>query len=221
MESRLFRLFLTGTYKILLGMLVMTSFNSQAADPLEKKTEQIILPELERREIKQIKVDADDFEIGGFAGALSIEDFGVNPVFGVRMAYHVTEDIFAEIAIGQSEASKTSFEVLSGGLQLLTEDERKLTYYNISVGYNLFSGESFFGKRAFNSDIFLIGGIGNTSFANSDLFTINIGLGYRFIPRDWYTIRVDLRDHIFNSDVLGADKQTHNLEITAGFSFFF
>ena len=221
MESRLLRLFLTGTYTTLFGMLVMVSTNTQAADPLEKKTEQIILPELERREIKQASVDADDFEIGGFAGALSIEDFGVNPVYGVRLAYHLSEDIFAEIAAAQSKASETSFEVLSGGLQLLTEDERKLTYYNISIGYNLFSGESFFGKRAYNSDVFLIAGVGNTTFANSDNFTWNLGLGYRFIPRDWYTIRVDIRDHIFNSDVLGADKQTHNLEITAGFSFFF
>jgi len=221
MESRLFRLFLTGTYTTLFGLLVIISSNSQAADPLEKKTEQIILPELERREIKQATVDADDFEIGGFAGVLSIEDFGVNAVYGARLAYHVTEDIFAEISAGQSKASETSFEVLSGGLQLLTEDERKLTYYNISLGYNLFAGESFFGKRAFNSDLYLIAGVGNTNFANSDHFTWNVGVGYRFIPRDWFTIHVDVRDHIFNSDILGADKQTHNLELTAGFTFFF
>jgi outer membrane beta-barrel protein len=221
MESRLFRLFLTGTYKTLFGLLVIISSNSQAADPLEKKTEQIILPELERREIKQATVDADDFEIGVFAGALSIEDFGVNPVYGAKLAYHITEDIFTEIAVGQSEASETSFEVLSGGLKLLTEDERDLTYYNISIGYNLFSGESFFGQKAFNSDLYLIAGVGNTNFANSDHFTWNVGAGYRFIPRDWFTLHVDVRDHIFNSDILGADKQTHNLEITAGFSLFF
>jgi len=67
----------------------------------------------------------------------------------------------------------------------------------------------------------VIGGVGNTNFANDDNFTWNIGLGYRFIPNDWYAIHFDVRDHIFNSDILGADKQKHNLELHAGITFFF
>jgi len=221
MESRLCHLFLKGTFKTLLGLSIIFVSNIHAAVPLEKKAEQIILPELERREIKQAEIDTEDFEIGFFAGAMSIEDFGVNGSAGLRFAYHVTEDIFTEITIGGSKAGETSFEVLGGGVNLLTDDERLLSYYNISVGYNLFAGESFFAKRAFNSDLYLIAGIGNTQFAEEDHFTINVGVGYRFIPKDWFAIHVDFRDHIFNSDILGADKQTHNLEINAGITFFF
>ena len=221
MESRLRRLFLTGTYNSLLALMMLFVAELQAAEPLEKKAEQIILPELERREIKQAAIDTEDFEIGIFAGALSIEDFGVNTVIGARMAYHVTEDIFTELTIGGTKASETSFEQLLGNIVLLTDDERYYTYYNISLGYNLFHGESFFGKRAYNSDLYVIGGVGNTNFANDDNFTWNIGIGYRFIPDDWYAIHFDVRDHIFNSDILGADKQTHNLELHAGITFFF
>jgi outer membrane beta-barrel protein len=221
MESRLRRLFLTGTYNSLLALMMLFVSEAQAAEPLEKKAEQIILPELERREIKQAAIDTEDFEIGIFVGALSIEDFGVNTVIGARMAYHVTEDIFTELTIGGTKASETSFEQLLGNIELLTDDERYYTYYNISLGYNLFHGESFFGKRAYNSDLYVIGGVGNTNFANDDNFTWNIGVGYRFIPNDWYAIHFDVRDHIFNSDVLGADKQTHNLELHAGITFFF
>jgi outer membrane beta-barrel protein len=221
MESRLRRLFLTGTYNSLLALMMLFVAELQAAEPLEKKAEQIILPELERREIKQAAIDTEDFEIGIFAGALSIEDFGVNTVIGARMAYHVTEDLFTELTIGGTKASETSFEQLLGNIVLLTDDERYYTYYNISLGYNLFHGESFFGKRAYNSDLYVIGGVGNTNFANDDNFTWNIGVGYRFIPNDWYAIHFDVRDHIFNSDILGADKQTHNLELHAGITFFF
>ncbi len=221
MESRHCRLFLKGTYNTLIALMMLSMADIHAAEPLERKAEQIILPELDRREIKQAAIDTEDFEIGVFGGALSIEDFGVNPVVGARLAYHISEDFFAELSIGATEASETSFEVLSGGLQLLTDDEREYYYYNVSLGYNIFHGESFFGQRAYNSDLYVIAGVGNTHFADDDNFTWNFGVGYRFIPRDWFTIHVDVRDHIFNSDILGADKQTHNLEIHAGFTFFF
>ncbi len=221
MESRLCRLFLTGAHTTFLALLMLSMTDIHAAEPLEKKTEQIILPELERREIKQAAIDAEDFEFGIFAGALSIEDFGVNASVGARLTYHVTEDFFTELSVGVSKASETSYEALLGNVQLLSDDERDYIYYNLALGYNLFSGEAFFGKSAFNSDLYLIAGIGNTNFANDDHFTWSIGAGYRFIPKDWYAIHIDFRDHIFNSDILGADKQTHNLEINAGISFFF
>ncbi|NOY66726.1 MAG: outer membrane beta-barrel domain-containing protein [Gammaproteobacteria bacterium] len=222
MESRNRSLFLNSTFAVIIfGLIAFTSNSAYAAKPAELKNDQIIQPELERRTIKQAKIDTEDYEVSLYAGALSIEDFGVNTVFGARIAYHITENFFTEFSIANSTASETSFEVLSGGLQLLTDDERDFTYYNISIGYNLFAGESFFNKRAYNSDLYLIGGIGNTNFAGDDNFTWNIGVGYRFIPKDWIAIHVDVRDHIFNSDLLGADKITNNLELTVGVSFFF
>jgi len=221
MESRNRSLFLNTAFASIIGLLAAVSNPVCAAKPVELKNDQIIKPELKRRKIETADIDTEDYEVSLFGGALSIEDFGVNAVFGARIAYHITENFFAEFAVGSSEADKTSFEVLSGGLQLLVGDERDFTYYNVSVGYNLFAGESFFGKRAYNSDLYLIGGIGNTTFANDDHFTWNIGVGYRFIPKDWMAIHIDVRDHMFNSDLLGADKLIHNLELTVGFSFFF
>ena len=221
MESRIRSLFLKGTQLILTSLFVLSGTGIHAATPVEQKSEQIILPELDRRTIKEAKIDTEDYEVGVFGGALSIEDFGVNAAFGARIAYHVTEGIFAEIAIGNSTASKTSFEVLSGGLQLLTPAQRDFTYYNISIGYNLLSGESFFWKSAYNSDLYIIGGIGNTNFADDNHFTWNIGAGYRFIPRDWMALHIDVRDHIFNSDLLGSSKLTHNIELTGGITIFF
>ena len=56
----------------------------------------VIEPQVNRREVKTPKIKAKDFELGGYFGALSIQDFGTNPVYGVRAAYHVSEDIFLE-----------------------------------------------------------------------------------------------------------------------------
>src|SRR5882724_1978983 len=70
--------------------------DEQAAQADQAEADQapprVIEPEVERRKIKVPKIDSQNVELGGFVGALSIEDFGTNPVYGVTAAYHVTED---------------------------------------------------------------------------------------------------------------------------------
>jgi outer membrane beta-barrel protein len=140
----------------------------------------------------------------------------------VRAAYHTTEDFFFEVAAGATEAGETSYETLSGGAQLLTGSQRDLYYYNISLGYNILPGEGFIGSRyAFNSALYLIAGAGNTEFADDSHFTFNVGAGYRMLLNDWIALHLDIRDHIFESDLLGTDKYTHNLEGTIGLTVFF
>ncbi len=194
----------------------------RAEEPVYSESEPVIKPDIERRTITEADIDSEDFEAGIFAGVMSIEDFGSNAVYGARAGYHITEDFFAEASVGATKAGDTSYETLSGGAQVLTDSQRDLLYYNISLGYNLLPGESFIGgTHAFNSALYLIAGVGNTEFADDSHFTVNVGVGYRFLANDWMTLHVDFKDHIFDSDLLGTDKTTHNLEGTAGLSLFF
>jgi outer membrane beta-barrel protein len=193
-----------------------------AAEPMTADTDQVIKPQVERRNITVPHVDAEDFEIGIFGGLLSVEDFGVNPVLGARAAYHISEDFFVEAAVGQATTTKTSYERLSGAAELLTSDERKLTYYNLSLGYNILPGEVFVTARhAFNTALYIIGGAGSTRFAGDDRFTVNLGAGYRFLATDWLAIHGDVRDHLFDMDLLGAKQTTNNIELTLGVTVFF
>lgn len=192
----------------------------EAPPPSAEGPGQVIDPEVERRKIKEPAIDREDFELGAFAGIMSIEDFGSDVVYGARLAYHVTEGFFVEAAVGQSEAGETSFEVLSGGATLL--DDRKLTYYNLSLGYNILPGEVFIGEgRAFNTNLYLIAGLGSTRFADDDRFTVNFGAGYRFLLTDTLALHLDFRDHLFDIDLLGEEKTVHNLEATLGITVFF
>jgi len=182
----------------------------------------VIEPEVERREVKVPKIEASNVEVGAFFGSLSIEDFGTNPQYGLRAAYHVTEDFFVEARYGRSNAGRTSFETLGGNIQLLTSDERRFTYYNLSLGYNLLPGEVYLGRGlAMNSALYLMGGIGSTKFAGDQRFTVNIGAGYRVLPTDWLAIHIDVQNHIFNSDLLGRDKLTSNIGAYIGATAFF
>ena len=182
----------------------------------------VIEPDVERRDIKVAKIDTENFEVGISAGELSIEDFGVNTVEGLRFAYHVSENFFLEAAGGKSTAGKTSFEILSGAAELLTDSQREYTYYNVSFGYNILPGEAFIGKNhAWNTATYLIGGVGETTFAGENRFTVNFGMGIRLIPLDWLAIHADVRDHVYDIDLLGVQKRSHNLELGVGVTFFF
>jgi outer membrane beta-barrel protein len=192
------------------------------AVPLEENSTQVIQPVITRRIIEVDKIDTEDFEVGAYVGILSTEDFGANTVIGVRLAYHITENIFAEAAYGMSDTSETSYERLSGGAKLLTPEDRKLTYYNISLGYNLLPGEAYLSDgMTFNTSLYIIGGAGITQFAGDNRFTVNFGAGYRFLTSDWLAIHADVRDHIFEIDLLGVKKTTNNLEMHMGFTVFF
>jgi len=219
MENWLHGIFLKRLGSALLACLTL---GSAAAFAVDDQDAPIIDPGISRRAIKTPHIDSADFELGVFAGVLSIEDFGSGPVYGLRGAYHITEDFFAEGAYGRSDADTTSYETLSGSARVLTDDERQYSYYNISLGYNLLPGEAFIGsKHAFNSALYVIAGVGSTEFANDSRFTLNFGTGYRFLATDWLALHVDVRDHVFSSDLLGTDKTTHNLEFTGGMTVFF
>ncbi|MDP2562862.1 outer membrane beta-barrel domain-containing protein [Psychrobium sp. 1_MG-2023] len=184
-------------------------------------SEPVIDPKIARRQVDESLIDVDDFEIGIFAGIMNIEDFGSNSLQGASLSYHINENIFAKAHYGQSTAGQTSFERLSGGSQLLTDEQRELSFYDVSLGYN-FNGETFISQRTvFNSSLYLMLGFGSTEFAGDNRFTVNVGAGYRVILSDNFIVHVDMTDHIFDNDVLGVEKTTHNLAFTAGVSLFF
>lgn len=192
-----------------------------AAEPTGSEEEQLVKPQISRRTLSVQAIDTENFEIGLFGGVLSVEDFGANPVYGVRLAYHITEDFFAEATVGQTETGETSWERLSS-TKLLTGEERTLTYYNLSLGYNILPGEVFVGgKTAFTTQFYLIAGVGSTRFAGDDHFTTNFGAGYRFLGSDWFALHVDVRDHIFEIGLQEPSRVTHNIELSGGISLFF
>jgi outer membrane beta-barrel protein len=198
---------------LLIGLMLPPAAPAQTSTP-------VIEPELDRREVIVPRIDATDLEISVFAGILSIEDFGAEASYGARIGYHVTEDFFVEATYGQSTISDQSF--FDRGIPIFTQRELDLKYYHAAVGYNLFPGEVFVGKaRAFTSAVYVIGGLGNVSFADVDHTAYNFGFGIRVLPFDWLSLRLEARDHIFESDLLGKKEFKHNFEMTFGVGAYF
>jgi len=198
-----------------------------SSQPQQPSNEQVIQPQVERREIKLPKYPSKDFAIGVFGGTYSTQNFGSSGVAGVRLGYHITEDIFVDAVYAQTKVSDENYrQILSGGL--FAQPEEKLKYYNLSAGYNILPGEVFWGRnRAWASALYVIAGIGSTNFLASDLVnrrnrqTINFGLGTRVLFWDRVALQVDLRSHHFDLDLLGRNESTKNLELTGGVTFYY
>jgi outer membrane beta-barrel protein len=183
--------------------------------------EPIVEPQLDRRKVKVPRIPANDIEIGLFAGTYSTENFGSNIVGGLRLGYHVTEDVFVEAVYGQTKVSDQDFrQILPGGI--FVSPSQTLRYYDLSFGVNVLPGEVFLGSRfAKVSALYLIAGLGTTEFADQRHLTFNAGTGFRVFLRDWVALQLDMRDHVYSVDLLGSRKTTQNLEFSGGVTFFF
>jgi outer membrane beta-barrel protein len=203
--------------------LVAAAQTPPAAPPAAPNAanEQVIVPKVERREVPLPRIPSKDIEIGLFGGVYGTQNFGSNAVGGVRLGYHITEDIFVEAAYAQTSVSDEAFrQILPGGI--FVDKNETLKYYNVSAGYNLLPGEVFFGRNSAKASAFyLIGGVGSTDFADQKKQTFNVGFGMRLLLGERFSVRVDARDHFFSLDLLGKSQNTQNLELTAGVSYFF
>ena len=207
-------------YLVLLLALVLQPVIAEDDTPEPESTqEQVIEPDIYRREINVPRIDTENFEITAYYGVLDVEDFGTEPAYGVRVAYHITEDFFVEGAYGMSESSDETLENLTTFNILQDED---ITYYSVSIGYNIFPGEIFLGRNfAMTSSFYLMTGVGNVEFNEEDEFAYNIGFGFKVLPTDWLSLRLDVRDIVYETDLLGDNEFTNNFEISANLGVFF
>jgi outer membrane beta-barrel protein len=198
-------------------MILLIGAVASAAEPVPAATtEQVVLPQIDRRDIQLPRFPSNDFELGTFVGSYATQNFGTSTVSGLRLGYHINEDFFVEGVVAQTKVSDASFrQVLPGGI--FASELEKLSYYNLSAGYNVLPGEVFIGsKHAKPMAFYVIGGVGSTRFNQQRESTFNVGTGLRVYLNDHFALQVDLRDHIFSLDLLGKRETTQNLELTAG-----
>lgn len=214
------------TYKPLVvmsaaAMLSLTTGMAAWGDEGEGRARvRAIEPQSEIREARPAAIDSERFEWGLYTGSLSVEDFGTDLVSGVEFSYHLGHDWLLQVSYGRASIDEASFE--TDQRQFLSDSDRDFEYLTLAGGYRLFHGRSFFGARSkFNSDIYLLAGPEQVSFAGNEEVGLNFGLSYRVIFADWLTANVDMREHLFERSFIGDSKQTLNTEFRIGINALF
>jgi outer membrane beta-barrel protein len=223
MDNRFQRIFLTPSITAI--TLVISTLLLPALAVAEEQTlaSQVqVKADVERREILDDVLDSENFELGIQGGVISIEDFESSAWLSGHIGYHISEYFYVKARYAQAKAGETSFEKLVNTAPLLTDEERELTYYGLNIGYNLFPGEIFLSKDLVLNSVFSIElGGGSTEFTGDDQFTVNISANYRVFLNDWVAWDIGMSDYIFDTQVTGESKTTHNLNFVTGLSIYF
>jgi len=223
MENRFQRIFLTpfiAASTLLLAALPCSYSANAAEEEVDRQVQ--VKADVERRQIFDDLLDSENFEVGLQGGMISIEDFESSGWLGAHIGYHITENFYLKARYGQAKGGETSFEKLVNSAPLLTDEQRELTYYGLNIGYNLLPGEIFFSKDLVFNSIFSIElGAGSTEFAGDEQFTVNVTANYRVFINDWVAWDIGMSDYIFDTQVTGESKTTHNLNFVTGISIYF
>jgi outer membrane beta-barrel protein len=215
------------------AIALSSSFVAYAQE--EDKSVRVIEPNKQTTSVQAAAIDTEHFELGLYAGLMSVEDFNTNLATGLSLTYHIhgTERFIAQVNYGSSETDKANFETIDN---FLAEEDRTFNYLNLLAGYKILDGRSFLGKRMkFNSAIYLLAGGANIEFANNDETGYVLGASYRVVLTDWLTVNFDVRDTVFDREFLaktdfdGAgnpvttnlSKTTHNTEVLLGINALF
>lgn len=204
-----------------LGDLNKPQTEALSDSDIEIKPVKIVEPKAQPREIEAAAIDTERFELGVFAGVIAVEDFNSNLVYGLSGSFHVSKNWLVQVNYGRSEVSRATIEDVTDS-NFLSEDDRDLSYFDVTAGYQLLPGRSYAsGKSKFNSGIYLLAGAGQSEFAGSKEPTFNFGASYRVVVTDWMTMNLDFRDRLIQREYLGEDKLSHNLEATLGINALF
>ena len=218
MEGRIRSLLLSCTASVLLIFNAPLYAADLADDEVIKP---IIQPEIERMDFDESRINADNIEIVASLGILSIEKFGVYPMFGAKAAYRVSEGFFvnAELALSTAELSHAE-QVFP--VNFLSDKDREFRSLIFNIGYDVFPGEIFITDSVtYNTAFYVVAGLGDTSFAGSDNFTFSWGAGFRLLAANSLAVYFDVRDHTFNLDLADQKDLTNNIEISVGFGMYF
>lgn len=212
---------LSVTYFLLFVLLASVAHSATAASLNDLSTKDVYQPQQQRRGVLLPAIDTEIFEAGVYTGVLNVEDFGGTYSTGANVTIHATEYVFLEGSAGRGTVTDEAFYRV--GLPLFGADRnRAMTYYSLSVGYNLFPGEIFLGKYfSFGSSAFLLAGVGNINFMDDDSFAKMLGMGLKFLPKDWIAIRLDTKAYQYDTSYFGYKKTSHNFEAGLGVSLFF
>lgn len=160
-------------------------------------------------------------EFGVFTGVINIDNFGSEWVAGVSATFHASEDFFLQYNYLQTDVGLSSFEKSQGSY--FSGSDRRFSHYDLLVGYNILQAEVYPRPGLANmSALYVIGGVGETRFGDEEAFTFTYGLGYQVALWRELILRVDYRNHSYDSSLVrGSEKTNQNTQFSIGLSYLF
>ncbi|MDH5517950.1 MAG: outer membrane beta-barrel domain-containing protein [Gammaproteobacteria bacterium] len=180
----------------------------------------IVNPDAEQALIKDADLVNVGINSGVYIGLMNFENFNSSPMLAWYINYPFDEDLFVSAELGAALVNDSEYRNV--GLPLLSEEEVVAGFYSVLLGYNVLPAEVYWRKgQALRADIYLLGGIGSITIDSEDYVALHAGVGLKIEPANGHSLRIEFRDRLINSDILGTDKLTNNTEIHLGIEWSF
>jgi len=141
-------------------------------------------------------------------------------VFGMSYAYHMTEDFAVEASAALTRLTSRGGPELERTFMVLEGKPRRQLMFDADLVYSLAHAKMRFGGAITHFDFFLFAGGGVVDSAISKGIAGNGGFGLKFFLGRAFAFRLDLRDYVFQQQLLAQSIIVNDISATLGVSLF-
>ena len=153
----------------------------------------------------------------GKIGSVPLYTFGI---FALGYSYHMTEDFAVEATAGITQLTSKGGPELERTFAVLQEKPRRQLMFDAVLEYSLAHAKMRFGGSITHFDLFLAAGGGVVDSVLSSGIAGTGGFGLKFFLGKAFAFRVDLRDHVFQQQLLAETFIVNDISATLGLSLF-
>jgi len=164
---------------------------------------------------------SDTFDGVGYivhhAWGVPIPTFGV---FALSYAYHMTEDLAVEATAGLTRLTSHGGPELERTFAVLEGQPRRQLMFDANLVWSIAHAKLRLGGSITHFDFYVTGGGGVVDSALSSGIAGNGGFGLKFFLGRAFGLRLDMRDHVFQQQLLSQSMVVNDITATVGFSIY-
>jgi outer membrane beta-barrel protein len=134
--------------------------------------------------------------------------------------YHMTEDFAVEATAGITQLTSHGGPELERTFAVLQNKPRQQLMFDAALVYSLAHAKMRFGGSIKHFDFFLAAGGGVVDSVVSSGLAGTGGLGFKFFLGRAFAFRFDVRDHVFQQQLLSEKLVVNDISATIGLSLF-
>ena len=153
----------------------------------------------------------------GKVGSVPLYTFGI---FALGYSYHMTEDFAVEATAGITQLTSKGGPELERTFAVLQDKSRRQLMFDAVLEYSLAHAKMRFGGSITHFDFVLAAGGGVVDSVVSSGIAGTGGFGLKFFLGKAFAFRLDLRDHVFQQQLLAETFIVNDISATLGLSLF-
>jgi outer membrane beta-barrel protein len=140
--------------------------------------------------------------------------------FGFAYAYHMTEDFAVEASASLTRLASHGGPELERTFAVLQNVPRRQLTFDANLVWSIAHAKMRFGGDITHFDFYVTAGAGVVDSVLSSHTAANGGFGLKFFLGRAFAFRMDVRDHVFQQQLLSQTMWVNDISTTMGISIY-